>query len=267
SGGRGARREGAAEEDRRHGEAERDPADRGPSAAERLADLDPVPERRESRPAGSGPPPSARTGSRYAWVVGLAVFVLIAGAVYTSLFSGPVGEGFRGIEPGTPAPDFALPTPTSDVEGDANVIQRRDAEAASVPPACEVREAGVVTVCGAPFRPLAVTFVTTGCEAALDRVESVRADFPDVRFVAVYSDESPAEVADLMASRGWGFEVAVDPDRPEVFNLYRAGDCPTTVLVERGGDVERTVLGPLSEGELRAALRDLTAPSPGRPAA
>lgn len=226
------------------------------SAAERLAELDARPEPGgEGSPSQKAPPP-ARPGSRYSWVVGVAALVLIIVATYNTLFVGEAGEGFQGLDPGTPAPEFAAPTPGSDLEGDANVIQSREGTDSGVPPACEVRGAGVVTVCGAPLRPLAVTFVTTGCEEALDVVEDVRGDFPGVRFVAVYSNESPEEIGALARGR-WGFEIAVDPDRPEIFNLYRAGDCPTTVLVEQGGDVRRTLLGPRTEDELRTSLERL----------
>lgn len=224
----------------------RDPARPG-GPADRLSELD---ERDLEREAPTTP---HRPRSRYTWVVGVAALILIIAAAWNSLFNVGAGEGFRGPEPGSQLPEFAAPAPTSDLEGNANIIQREDAASSDAPPACEVTGPDIVTVCD-PQEPLVVTFVTTGCEQALDVVETVRGDFPEARFVAVYSGESSEEIAELVASNGWGLDVAVDPDRPEIFNLYRAGDCPTTVLASEGGEVERTILGPLPEEELRAAV-------------
>jgi hypothetical protein len=243
---------------RRRGAEEGDPAgEEGRSAAERLAELDERAEReRPERP--TEPPTPPRIGSRYGWVVGVVALIAIGAAAYNSLVEVGTGEGFRGPEPGSALPEFAAPAPTSGLEGDANVIQRGDpAAGAEVPPACEVRGRGVVTVCGASGEPVVVAFVTTGCEEALDVVEQVRAEHPEVRFVGVYSGEEPQDVARLVDEHGWGFEVGVDPDRPEVFSLYRAGDCPTTVFADREGDVLATALGPLSAGELTARVRDV----------
>jgi hypothetical protein len=226
------------------------------SAAERLSELD-AREPEPDRPSPEVPPP-ARPGSRYAWVVGVAALLAVLVATYTTLVQGEgTGEGFRGPEPGEPLPAFAAPAPTSDLEGDANVIQREDVSPdAEVPPACDVHGRGVVRVCAAPF-PVVITFVTEGCESQLDVVEAVREDFRAVRFVGVYSNSSLEDVAELVRTRGWGFDIAVDPDRPEIFNLYRAGDCPTTVFAEAGGNVVRTLNGTVPEQELRAAAADV----------
>jgi hypothetical protein len=233
------------------------------SAADRLAELDERAERQErERSAEPAPPP--RVGSRYGWVVGVVALIAIAFAAYNSLVEVGTGEGVRGPEPGRPLPEFAAPTPTSGLEGDANVIQRGEAPTGSeTPPACDVSGPGVVTVCGESGEPVVLTFVTTGCEEALDVVEDVRADFPDVRFVGVYSGESPDDVAQLAEQHGWGFEVAVDPDRPEVFSLYRAGDCPTTVLAAADGTVAGTALGPLDADDLSARIGEAADARPG----
>lgn len=206
----------------------------------------------EADPGGAAAPPPARPAPNFTWIVGVVAVILIVGAAVNSLPE--QGGNFRGPEPGTRLPEFAAPSATSGLEDDSNVIQRGEAEG-QVPPACEVRGPGVVNVCGAPLRPVVVTFVTTGCEGALDLVDEVRRDFPAVRFVGVFSGESLETVAELDRRHGWGFEVAVDPDSPEVFTLYRAGDCPTTVVAEEGGTVAETLLGPLTEERLRSAIR------------
>jgi hypothetical protein len=167
------------------------------------------------------------------------------------------GRGFRGPAPGAPLPEFAAPSATGELDGDANVRQRgQGTDEEGAVPACRVQGPDVVTVCDAPYRHLVLTFVTPGCEDQLDRVESTRAEFPTVAFVGVVSGRSRADVADLASERDWGFPVAADPDNA-VFNLYRAGDCPTTTFAYRGGEVKETRLGEIDEAQLGAELREL----------
>lgn len=224
-----------------------------PTAAERLAELDSRPE--EADGSTSAPPQPSRPGGRYTWVVGVAAAIVI---IVVSINSLPnTGRGFRGPAPGAPLPQFAAPSATGTLEGDANIRQRgQGTEQEGAVPACRVQGPDVVTVCDAPYRHLVLTFVTPGCEDQLDRVERVRAAFPTVAFVGVVSGRPPAEVAELAAEGDWGFPIAADPDSA-VFNLYRAGDCPTTTFAYRGGEVKETRLGELGEAELTAALREL----------
>lgn len=239
-----------------------DPQRRGerPGAADRLSELDTSDERERAHREQESAAAPRRGGPRYAWIVGVVALILVLVAAVNSLIVGGPGEGFRGPPPGQPLPEFAAPTATSDLTGDANPIQREDASPDDeVPPACSVHGAGVVNVCPPALRPAVVTFVTTGCEDQLDVVERVRGEYPGVRFVGVYSDEDRAEVARLVEARGWDFEIAYDPDRPELFNLYRLGDCPETVLAQADGDVVETISDSIDDDRLRAELEQLTA--------
>lgn len=228
------------------------PARERPTAAEQLAELDSQPSAPDQRRT---PPAAARPGGRYTWVVGVAAAIAIIVVSVNSLPN--AGRGFRGPKPGEPVPEFAAPSATGGLDGDANVRQRDEGTAQEgAVPACSVREPGVVKVCDAPYRHLVVTFVTPGCESQLDRVEAIRPRFPTVSFVGVVSGESRADAAALAADHDWSFPVAADADRA-VFNLYRAGDCPTTTFAYRGGDAKETRLGALDEAELDAAVRDL----------
>jgi hypothetical protein len=223
-------------------------------AAERLAELD------ESGPpeeTPAGPPPSARPGSRYAWVVGVVFLVVIVMVGLNSLPN--AGRGFRGPPSGEPLPAFAAPT----VEGSdrvANVKQSAgDADAGNRTPACDVRQGDVITVCAERrTRPLVLVFIVPGprqCERQIDRVDRVRGDFRGVDFIAVVSGRSRDRVADLVRRRGWTLPVAVDRDLA-VFNLYRVGFCPTTVVSDRAGVVrDKRVKRLLGETELRRVIR------------
>ncbi len=226
----------------------------GQSAAERLSELDAAPDAERPRP---DEPKPARPGGRYTWVVGVAAAIVI---IVVSINSLPnAGRGFRGPEPGRQLPAFAAPSATGELDGDANIRQRGEGspEQGAVP-ACLVRGPGVVKVCDAPYRHQVVTFVTDGCEDQLDRVEAIRGEYPDVSFVGVVSGESRAEVTRLANDHDWGFPVAADPDNG-VFNLYRAGDCPTTTFAYRGGEVRETLLGPLEPPALAGVVDELRA--------
>lgn len=227
-----------------------------PSAAERLSDLDDG-ELEEERPSPPPPQPARPGGGRYAWVVGVALLIVIVVAGVNSIPN--AGRGVRGPAKGELIPAFAAPGATAGVDGDANVAQAEDADGRA--PACRVREPGAVNICDLRARsPLVVTFIVPGvpeCEAQLDRVERLRGEFPGVGFVAVVSGRPRSEVAPIVRRRGWRFPVAVDRDLA-VFNLYRIGFCPTTVFSYRGGEVrEARVKEAVSDGELRAAVRSL----------
>jgi peroxiredoxin len=176
------------------------------------------------------------------------------------------GKGVRGLEPGTPVPDFATPLATADLEGAANVCQRRsecNSEAGKVP-ACAVHSPKVFNVCEARKRPLVLSFVFdkgADCNPQVDRVERMKDDFPRVNFAVVFfSDKDNSEVAEIVRRRGWTLPVAHTTDGA-VNNLYGVGGCPTTFFVRRGGRVLETVLGPISEDALRAYARRLERPS------
>lgn len=238
-----------------------DPSERRRGAAERLSELD----ARERGPEGGDDDRPRRPGSRYGWVVGVAFFVLIAYATVSTL-QGGTGEGNSGPEPGTELPDFAAPTLSAQTEEGPNIGQSGDVDP------CDVEGEGVVNICELREEgPVVLTFVVLGdlsgdvrCEDALDQLERLRRDFPDVGFVGVLSGASPEEVAQVLESHDWSFPVANDPDGV-LQSTYRVGDCPVTVLAEEGGEVAETINGFLSLEELKSAVRRVSA-SPERAA-
>ncbi len=256
-GGRGGREPagGAERSDPSEAAPERDPDER--SAAERLAELD---ERHAAQEEEPQAPPPARTGSRYAWVVGVAAFILIVVAAVNTIPNS--GRGREGPAAGEVLPDFAAPSVVGGADADANIRQRSggSAEEGEVP-ACEVRGEGVVNICQLRRRPVVLTFVAPGCEVALDVVETAQSGYGEVSFVGVIIGESREDAEGILADHDWSFPVALDPDSA-VFNLYRAADCPTTVTAEAGGEVAATRNGPLTEDELRAAIEEV-APAGG----
>lgn len=235
------------------------------SAAERFEELDrtsPEPDDPRRRP-----PTPSRPGNRYAWVVGILLFMAVSVFAVTTWTSNS-GEGLRGPAIGQPLYDFAAPSATGNAsnEDDANVRQRTGGNAAAGPvPACDVVSDEVVNVCELRRKPLVLTFLVTrgaDCEPQVDRVERMRDEFPQVQFAAVVSGDEREDVEQIVRRRGWELPVGVDRDGA-VVNLYGIGVCPTTVFSAPGGKVRRVELGNLTEDELRAYVRKLVAQPAG----
>lgn len=224
-------------------------ADLGPerkSAADRFAELDAT----NPEPGPRRPPGPARPAGRYGWVVGVAFVIVVIVAGANSLSNS--GHGYRGVPPGKPLPAFAAPLAVGGPDGkDVNIAPTK---------ACKVHGAGVFNVCDVKARqPIAMTFVANasrGCEEQLDRVESVRREFPSIAFVGVVSKRQRPDVERLVRSHGWNFPVVVDHDLA-LFNLYGVGDCPTTVFARRGGLANRSVRGKIDLVRLRRELTQI----------
>jgi hypothetical protein len=210
-------------------------------------------------------PEVPRPGNKYAWVVGIVMLMGIAVLLLTTALPNS-GEGIRGPQRGDRLRPFAAPLASADIDGDpqANVCQERPCpEGAGSVPACELRSEVVLNVCELQDRPLVLTFVvTTGadCEPQVDRVERMRGEFRDVNFAVVMSGNDLAEARAIAERRGWSQPVGVDNDGA-VVNLYGIGICPVTILTRPGGRVLETVLGNLTEDELRVKIRRLVSRS------
>jgi len=237
--------------DRRAGAgAEGESGDRR-SAAERLAELD---EREPEQPAAERPPAGQRPSGRYTWVVGIAFVLALIVAGANALRH--AGQGSRGILPGKHLPVFAAPLATSGRNKDVNLKLSR---AGKVPPACDVRLSGVVTLCVLRRKPIVMTFVATGgagCASQLDRVDRVARAFPQVNFLGVVSKTSLGDAARLVRAHHLRVPVAFDRNA-DLFNTYAIGDCPTTVFAHAGGVSAGTRLGNLTEAQLARYARAL----------
>jgi peroxiredoxin len=222
------------------------------SAGEKLAERD------RTHPEPVKPPEVPRPGNKYAWLVGIVMLMGLGVLLFAQTLPN-AGEAVQGPNNGQRLPAFAAPAASGNLEGDANVCQRRPCpEGAGKDPACELRSEDVVTVCPRDERPLVLTFVVTrgtDCEPQVDRVERVRRQVTGVDFVTVVSGDSREETEALAQARRWREPVAVDEDG-SVVNLYGVGICPVTILA-RDGRVRATRLGYLTEAELRRLVERL----------
>ena len=74
---------------------------------------------------------------------------------------------------------------------------------------------------------------------------------PGVNFATVFfTKKDRDQVRALVQERGWRQPVGIDRDGA-VANLYGVGGCPTTVFARQGGRVATTMLGNLTEDQLR----------------
>jgi peroxiredoxin len=223
-----------------------------PSAAERLAAGDEAEMAAENR----AKPPQRAPSSAYSWVVGIAFLILISAGLLNLIRT--EGPGALGPKEGDKLPLFAAPLATGPLEGDANVKTRKSEPGKTL--ACDVTGPGVLNLCRLRDKPVVLAFMFTRfakCAPHFDRLEQLRAEFPQVAFAGVIIREPKDKAAKLVRSHGWGFPVAVDRDGA-VSNLYGIGVCPTTVFARPGGKVRRTALGELTGAQLRAELRRLT---------
>jgi hypothetical protein len=160
------------------------------------------------------------------------------------------GPGSRGLAPGSSMPAFAVPLALSDLEGDANVSGR----------ACSVRGPKVLNSCQLAERgPVVLAFFvepSERCDDEIDRVDRVRARFPDVQFAAVAIRGSRDALRRRVRDRRWELPVGYDHDGA-VANEYAVAICPTITLARRGGKVAETLLGTQDAARLAAAVREL----------
>lgn len=220
----------------------------GPSAGERLADLD----RREPEPRPQPPRPRGR----YTWVVGVAAVIAIA-VVYLNS-ARHENRGNDGPPAGKPAPRFAAPLALGPLDGDVNVNQSASDPAPGNTPACDVHVPGALRSCDYTSKPLVITFAapTGDAEAFVDRVERLRARFPHVNFLTALTAAKKDKAAGLVRDHHWREPVVFDRNGT-LITLYRVSFPPTVVFVYAGGLVRGTKTGveKLTDAQLAAAIR------------
>lgn len=218
-------------------------------------------ERDRTHPEQPRRPEVPRPGNKYAWLVGILMLMVLAVVLFLQTLPNE-GKGIDGPRRGSVLKAFAAPSVRGNLEGDANVCQRREdcSEQAGAKPACTLVSEEIVNVCELRRKPLVLTFIFdrgADCYPQVDRTERVRARLPGVNFATVFfTHKERAEVRRLAEERGWRQPVAIDQDGL-VANLYGVGGCPTTVFARAGGRVAATALGNLTEDELRRRAQRL----------
>ena len=205
-------------------------------------------------------PEVPRPSNKYAWLVGILMLMAIAVLLFTTALPNK-GKGLHGPIPGQRTPRFAAPLATSNLEGPANVCQKRPCSNAQGPfPACSGRDERALHVCDLWTRPLVLTFIwdrAADCYPQVDRVQRLLARTSGVGFAVVYfTHKDHQEVQRIVDSRGWTMPIAIDQDGT-ITNLYGIGVCPTTVFARKGGKVVTSKLGNLTEAEITRQIARL----------
>ena len=147
-----------------------------------------------------------------------------------------------GLEPGTPAPGFAL--------------VGTDGESVSLDHLL------------APRLPLLLLFTSQGCgpcEALLPDVANWQAAHADRLTVAVFEDGEPAEIR--ATAERFGLADLLTDTGGEVYDAYEANGTPSGVLIAADGSVaSRLAAGPGRIAELVAGVLDAPGLPPGAPA-
>jgi len=170
---------------------------------------------------------------RYQWMIGaIGLTLVVAFSVYLFVRGG--GHGHPGVRAGQPLHHFVAPLATSDLDVPANVAPRCD-------PARPARRG--LNVCGR--EPIVLEFFALGaapCIRAVDALQKVAPQFPDVSFAAVAAGGGKRATLALVRSHHWTIPVAYDSDAA-VAQLYDIDVCPLIEIARRGGIVDKLLIG------------------------
>ena len=213
------------------------------------------------RPPAPAPAPAAGvSGHRYAWLVGIAAILVVAGLSIRA--AQPDAPRATGVPAGERLPPFAVVLAGSDVACDddadpcdANVARRVGQGEAGRRPACEVRGPTILNVCELAERaPLVLVLAASRSTSCLDAAERLaplarRHRGLRVAFVAIGGDL--ATLRAIMRERGWSFPVGWDRDGI-LAGVYGVAACPYVTVARWRGRVQGTLVGAraASGGEL-----------------
>ena len=225
--------------------------------------FDPGPAQDDARrraPAPAPAPAGGVSGHRYAWLLGIAAILVVAGlSIRAAQLDAPRATG---VPAGERLPPFAVVLAGSDVECDdadpcdANVAgSARANDEAGRRPACEVRGPTILNVCQLSERgPLVLALAasrSTSCRDAGDRLEALARRHRGLQVALVAIGGDLQELRGSVRERGWRFPVGWDRDGI-LAGVYGVVACPYVTVVRWRGRVQGTLVGAkaASGGEL-----------------
>ncbi|MEA2168382.1 MAG: hypothetical protein QOF76_1682 [Solirubrobacteraceae bacterium] len=209
-------------------------------------------------------------GSTSTWLVGVAALLAILYITVNSLTTDSPGS--RGIDDGDPLPAFAAPIATANLKCKNDDGDLEDCDASVTlkahdghPRACDIHLPSTFNSCDAVKRgPLALAFIAAPsdqCIASVDQLQRVAATVPGVQIAAVGIRGDHADLNKIIAKHGWTFPVAYDHDGA-VANAFAVAICPTITFAYKGGEVEHTSFGDVTDTDLRRHLQNILRPAP-----
>jgi hypothetical protein len=225
--------------------------------------FDPEPAQDDARPPAPAPAPAPAggvSGHRYAWLVGIAAILVVAGLSIRAVQ--PDAPRATGVAAGERLPPFAVVLATSDVvceddddPCDANVARRAGQGEAGRRPACDVRGPTILNVCELAERgPLVLALAASrgpSCLAAGDRLAALARRHRGLQVALVAIGGDLDALRDSVRERGWSFPVGWDRDGI-LAGIYGVAACPYVTVARRRGRVQGTLVGArtASGGEL-----------------
>lgn len=204
---------------------------------------------------------------RYSLLAGLLFIAIVAIAILNSGGGNEDTLGLDRVAARWPLPEFAVPSATGALEGDANVAQD-DCETSQSPcpssarrtPACGIRTPGAIRICDLFDRPLVISFWFSrggNCVAQQDVVDEAYSRYRGrVSFLSLDVRDDRETVRELVRSHRWQMPVGYDRDGA-VAALYRVGGCPTFAYAYPGGTLQDASIGVLTPTQLDARIRTL----------
>ena len=221
-------------------------------------DPEPAADERSRAPAPAPPPQPGGggvSGHRYAWLVGIAAILLVAGLSIRA--AQPDAPRATGVPAGERLPPFAAVLATSGVvcDSDADPCDANVAASASGAgargeagrrPACEVRGPTILNVCELYERgPLVLALAAArsdGCLAAGDRLAGLARRHRGLQVALVAIGGDLEDLRGSVRERGWRFPVGWDRDGI-LAGLYGVVACPYVTVVNWRGRVRGTLVG------------------------
>lgn len=97
------------------------------------------------------------------------------------------------------------------------------------------------------------------CEREFPAMERQYTEFKDkgVEIIAINRKQSDFEVNTYVNNMGMTFPVAIDK-KVSIFKAYNIGPLPTTIFIDKNGNIKEISKGEMSETQIRAAMTSIT---------
>ncbi len=113
-------------------------------------------------------------------------------------------------------------------------------------------------------KPILINFWATWCGPCVAELPALEAAYrahqaDGLQVIAVNMGEAPETVTTWISPFQLSFDIMIDPER-RLFARYQVRGAPSTYFVDQKGIIRRIIYGPLTAGDLQAALTEISAP-------
>ena len=161
------------------------------------------------------------------------ILTVLAVAIGYTIFASATKDKVEVVKVGAAAPDFEI------VDINGNKHRLKDYEGQGV----------VLNFWGTWCAP---------CEREFPAMERQYTEFKDkgVEIIAINRRQSDFEVNTYVKNMGMTFPVGIDK-KASVFKVYNIGPLPTTIFIDKNGEIKEISKGEMSETQIRAAMTSI----------